>query len=73
MNGIRFDGNNHNWIIFNSYLCLPFSYMTFVIMDKIEIKDSLQQGNVFDVEAYNYIFNKSTSFLDGEFIKFDYK
>ena len=42
--------------------------MTFVIKDKIEIGDDLQRGNIFDPEAYNYIFNKSTSFIDGDFV-----
>jgi hypothetical protein len=39
--GHRFDGKNHNWLIMNEYLCLPFSYMTFVIKDKIEENDPL--------------------------------
>jgi hypothetical protein len=34
--GIRFDGKNHNWLIIGEYLQLPFSYMTFVIKDRIE-------------------------------------
>lgn len=42
--------------------------MTFVIKDKIEIKDELQEGNVFDPEPYYYIFNRSTSFMDGNFV-----
>lgn len=38
--GHRFDGKNHNWLILGEYISLPFSYMTFVIKDKIEIKDA---------------------------------
>ena len=34
--GVRFDGKNHNWFIIGQHLMLPFSYMTFVIKDKIE-------------------------------------
>ena len=34
--GHRVDGMNHNWLIFEEYLSLPFDYMTFVIKDKIE-------------------------------------
>jgi len=34
--GIRFDGKNNNWLIIGEYLQLPFSYMTFVIKDRIE-------------------------------------
>ena len=39
--GHRFDGKNHNWLILGEYISLPFSYMSFVIKDKIEIKDEL--------------------------------
>ena len=46
--------------------------MTFVIKDKIEIGDELQRGNIFDSEPYNYIFNKSTSFIDGDFVTNDH-
>jgi hypothetical protein len=35
-NGYRFDSQNHNWVIQNEYLSLPFCYMSFVILDKIE-------------------------------------
>jgi hypothetical protein len=34
--GHRFDFKNHNWLIFGRYISLPFSYLTFVIRDKIE-------------------------------------
>lgn len=47
--------------------------MSFVIKDKIENDDVLQQNNIFDPEPYNYIFNKSTSFLDGQFVQNDFK
>lgn len=46
------------------YLALSFSYMSFLIKDKIEIEDIYQKGNVFDPEPYNYVFNRSTCFLD---------
>lgn len=42
--------------------------MTFVILDKIEQGDELQKGNVFDLEPYNYVFNKSNPFIDGNFV-----
>jgi hypothetical protein len=38
-NGHRVDHKNHNWLIFQEYLSLPFSYLTFVIKDKIENDD----------------------------------
>ena len=34
--GHRFDGKNQNWFIIKQYLSLSFSYMSFVIKDKIE-------------------------------------
>ena len=33
--GYRFDGQNHNWAILNSYLNMSCSYMGFVIQEKI--------------------------------------
>lgn len=60
---------NHNWIILSEYISLGFSYMTFVIKDEIENKSKNIIGNFFDVEPYNYVRNKSTSFLDGTFAK----
>ena len=70
--GHRFDGKNHNWLMMNEYLCLPFSYMTFVIKDKIERNDIHQRGNIFDPTPYNYIFNKSTCFLESKFTRVDH-
>lgn len=43
------DSKNHNWIVLDQFLSLPFSYMSFVIKDKIENKDPLQNGNKFDI------------------------
>lgn len=34
--GIRMDSKNHNWMILEEYLAVPFSYMSFVIKDFIE-------------------------------------
>lgn len=69
--GHRVDGKNHNWLIFDEYLTLPFSYMSFVIKDKIENEDPCL-GKLFDPEPYNYIYNKSTSFIDGDFVSNDH-
>ena len=70
--GIKFDGKNHNWLIFNEYMALPFSYMTFVIKDKIESNDSWLHDNHFDPEPYNYLFNKSTSLLNDQIVALDH-
>lgn len=37
--------------------------------NKIESKDKLAQLNEFDPEPYNYLYNKSTSFLDGNMVR----
>jgi len=42
--------------------------MSFVIKEKIESKDENLKGNIFDIEPYNYLFNQSTAFMDGEFV-----
>lgn len=71
--GIRFDSKNHNWIMLEEYLALPFSYMAFVIKNFIETtttKESREQY-VFDIEPYSYLLNRSTCFLDGNFVTMD--
>jgi len=47
--------------------------MSFVIKDKIEQNDSLQEGNKFDIQPWNYIFNKSTCFIEGQFVVENYR
>ena len=66
--GHRFDHNNHNWIINQNFLMMGFSYMNFVIKDKLEKHDELCKNNLFDITPYNYIFNRSSSFLDSTFV-----
>ena len=29
--GVKFDSNNHNWLLFEEYLSLPFCYLTFAL------------------------------------------
>lgn len=53
-------------------MALSFSYMTFVIKDKIEKKQALDPSYVFDLEPYNYVFNKCTAFTDGMFVADDH-
>ena len=55
----------------NEYISLPFSYMTFIIKEKLE-KYNPQTKYSFDLEAYNYSFNKTTCFLDGNLIRKNY-
>ena len=54
------------------YMMLGFSYMSFVIKNKIEENDDLVKLNKFDIEPYNYIYNKRSSFLDSKFVYDDY-
>ena len=49
-------------------MVLPFSYMSFVIKNSIEEKDKRSKLEIFDIEPYNYIFNRSSSFLDSKFV-----
>ena len=44
-----------------------------MIKEKIERNDSALKTNVFDPEPYNYIFNKGTSFTDGDFVYTDHR
>ena len=70
--GVRIDSKNHNWIILEEYLAIPFSYMAFVIKNHIEtVSPEDREQFIFDPEPYNYLLNKSSSFLDGNFVKID--
>jgi len=51
-------------------MSLGFSYMTFVIKNSIEEEVDLGENSQFDQTGYNYVFNKSTSFLDGNFVQY---
>jgi len=60
-------------MIFNEYINLSFSYMTFLIKQKIEDDDPDQFGNVFDPVPFNYLFNRSTAFIDSQFVRDDHE
>ena len=50
-------------------MCIGFSYMSFVIKHKLEKRFEAESlANHFDIVPYNYIFNRSTAFLDSEFV-----
>ena len=70
--GHRFDSINHNWLILREYLSLSFSYMTFVIKENIEEVGANYNEDIFDHEPYNYLFNRRTAFMDGEFVRSDH-
>ena len=61
--GIKFDGKNHNWLIFQEYISLPFSYMTFVIKRSIE-QNLTSLPMKFDPVAHYYLFNRCSSFMN---------
>lgn len=69
--GNRFNAKGHDWMVFDNYLSLSFSYMTFVIKDMIERSDPSIANNEFDMEPYNYLFNRRTSFIDSKFVTTD--
>lgn len=71
--GYRFDGENHNWYVIDEYLSLSFSFMAFVIKEKIEKEEMSMADNMFDIVPYNYQFNKSTAFIDSEFVRSDHE
>ena len=51
-------------------MSLGFSYMSFVIKKNNEsLNESTEHPkNHFDIEPYNYIFNRGTAFLDSKFV-----
>ena len=58
--GHRFDTHTHNWICIKEFINFSFSYMTFVIQEKIlkmDSKESVEKeflfNQGFDIEAFN--------------------
>ena len=68
--GQRFDSQNHHWMIMKEHVSFAFSYMTFVMQSQIE-ENGLNPLNKFDITPFNYLINKQTAFLDGEFVRND--
>jgi len=66
--GYRFDNEGHEWIYLRDYISLSYSYMTFVIKNKIQEESDtyLQDDYLFDLEQYNYIINRKTALTDGK-------
>ena len=73
--GYRFDGDEHSWLYLNEYISLSYSYMTFVIKNKIhgEDEDYQQQDYLFDLEQYNYVINRRTALTDGKIVQEDHE
>lgn len=70
--GVRIDNKNHNWLIVEEYLAMPFSYMAFIIKHFLETTmEEIRDDYIFDPEPYNYLLNRSNSFLDGNFVRVD--
>ena len=62
-NGHRFDADNHNYLLHIDHLSLGFSYMSFVIHEQLILRNPVALKNLFDPEAYNYLFNKTTGII----------
>ena len=43
------------------------------MLEKLNKGDKSSAENIFDPEPYNYLFNKSTVFIDSEFVYNDHK
>jgi len=73
--GHRLDHKNHNWILFNEYICLSFSFMTLVIRDKAQTSElsHLDENYLFDQEQFNFIINRRTCFTCDEFVGNNYE
>ena len=63
--GHKFDTEGHGWILSHGYLCLSYSYMTFVMNRKMQTLDSFVNDDyLFDEEQYNYVMAKKTALHD---------
>ena len=70
--GNRFDGKNHNWLMIGHYISLPFSYMSFVLKAEFDEDPQIAREN-FDIEAFNYMINRSTVFIDSNMVRNDHE
>ena len=75
--GHRMDYKNHNWILFNEFISLSFSYMTLVIRDRQQksegvLENQFENDFIFDPEQYNFIINRHTCFTCDNFVGSDY-
>lgn len=72
--GIKIDGKNHNWLLFEEYLSMPFSYVTFMIRDKLDLEKEQERikNFQFNMHPFNYVFNKSSGFMDGNLVTDDH-
>lgn len=68
--GHNVDFKNMNWVLFDEFMALPFSYLCFAMLDKVD--DDLDfynnAGHIFDIEAFNYIFNRQTGLMDSSLL-----
>ena len=72
--GHRVDEVNHNWILFNEYISLSFSFMTFVIRGRGQDQMTyLAEDYVFDQEEYDFIINRKTCFTCDSFVGNDFE
>jgi hypothetical protein len=72
--GHRFDSKNSNWILFSEYLSMSFSFMTFVIKDKMDsVDDYLDPNNTFDPTIYNYLINRRNCFTSDNLVGENYE
>ena len=61
--GHHIDDINHRWIFLHEFILLPYSYMTFAIKQKLqELKCYDHPDFIFDIEQFNFIFDKRTTF-----------
>jgi hypothetical protein len=65
--GHRFDHIDHNWILFSEFVSLSFSFMTFVIRDKHQTADDLDDFS-FDVTIYSFNINRKTFLTCDNFV-----
>lgn len=75
--GHRFDAKHHEWLYMRDYLCLSYSYMTFVMKYKFQLDDSGEDQSYnevkFDQEMYNYILKNQTAFTEDPELMLDHE
>lgn len=68
--GTNVDHKNHNWIFFDEYMALPFSYLSFAMLDEIDDRPDYFESvsHQFDKEPFDYLFNRQTGIMDSKIL-----
>ena len=74
--GHRYDYQSHNYILLYEYFSLSYSFMTFVFLQSMQIKENIEalddDPKCFDEKQFSWIINRRTFFSCNNFVAENY-